>query len=216
MKKIVFCMISLLFVFPISIEAYECSGEDKERLQALSNNISITLEEQDDGNIGVVFAGVSKSLRILNPQNWMYYRNVSENEIGEVKISDLKQGTTYRFEISSASSVCLMEKFRTITINVPSINPYYNDKVCDNAKEYSLCQKWTTVSISYDEFVKKVNDYISSSNNSDTNIKENTIDKKFDFFTFYEKYYLVTFIGLICTLGILIFLWIKENKKNKL
>ena len=217
MKKIIFSIFMLATLIPISINAYECSNEDKERLQNLANNISVILEEQENGNFAAIFSGVSTQLRIFNPNNWLYYRNITGNEIGEVKIEDLNLGNTYQFQINSATSVCLVEKIRTITVNVPNKNPYYGDEVCNNAKDYSLCQKWTTVNMTHDEFVKKVNKYVEDSKNTNKGNNDiNSNEQKFNFFEFYEKYYWPTFIGMICILGLLIFLWVKENKKNKL
>ena len=217
MKKIIFSIFMLATLIPISINAYECSNEDKERLQNLANNISVILEEQENGNFAAIFSGVSTQLRIFNPNNWLYYRNITGNEIGEVKIEDLNLGNTYQFQINSATSICLVEKIRTITVNVPNKNPYYGDEVCNHAKDYSLCQKWTTVNMTHDEFVKKVNKYVEDSKNTNKGNNDiNSNEQKFNFFEFYEKYYWPTFIGMICILGLLIFLWVKENKKNKL
>lgn len=218
MKRIIFGVVMLMVIIPISVNAYECSNEDKERLQDLANNISASLEEQDNDKFSVVFTGVSKQLRIFNPNNWLYYRNITDNEMGEVRIDDLDLGNTYQFQINSATSICLVEKIRTITVNVPNKNPYYGDEVCNNAKDYSLCQKWTTVNITHDEFVEKVNKYIKDSQNTNKNDYNNidSNDKNFNFFELYEKYYWPTFIGMICIFGLLVFLWIKENKKNKL
>lgn len=215
MKKVLFIIAILTLAIPIYSKAYQCSNSDMDYYQKLSDNVSPTIEEQENGTFSVIFSGVSKSIRIYNTKNGAYYWNLTPNFIGETRIDGLKLGETYSFEIYSFSEICLLKKFRIITVNIPNKNPYYNDAICLNAKDYSLCQKWTTIDISYEEFVQKVNDYIKK--NEDIKKDNNTIEtKKFDFFTFYQKYYWPTFIGMICILILLLILWFKENKKNKL
>ncbi len=110
-----------------------------------------------------------------------------------------------------------MIKLKTITINAPNYNPYYNDPICEGLNNLSICQKWSKVELDYEGFVKKVNEYKEKnketiSKNPNTEIQNN----KFDFFDIYNKYYWPTFVGMICLLILLIILWIKQNKKNRL
>lgn len=215
MKKVLFIIAILTLAIPIYSKAYQCSNSDMDYYQKLSDNVSPTIEEQENGTFSVIFSGVSKSIRIYNTKNGAYYWNLTPNFIGETRVDNLNLGETYSFEIYTFSEICLLKKFRIITVNIPNKNPFYDDEVCLNARDYSLCQKWATVNITHDEFVQKVNDYIKKNNN--TKKDTNSVDtKKFDFFTFYQKYYWPTFIGMICILSLLIFLWAKENKKNKL
>ena len=44
----------------------------------------------------------------------------------------------------------------TRTINVPSYNPYYNDKLCENHKTSDLCSRWNNLNLTYDEFKKAI------------------------------------------------------------
>lgn len=213
MRKVIMCLILL---FPFCIKAYECSNTDMERYQKLANNVSFVIEEQENGTFSVVFSGVSKDIRIYNPNSRTYYWNLTPNYIGETRADNLNVGKTYNFEIFTFSDICLLKKFRIITVNIPNKNPYYEDEICKDASEYSLCQKWTKVDISYNEFVKKVSEYIKNKNNNRENDTDNIKTKTFDFFEFYERYYWPMFICMICILGVLIILWIKENKKNKL
>ena len=190
MRRIIFSLVIMVAMMPIIIDASECSNEDKERLQNLANNVSVILEEQENDKFSAIFSDVSTQLRIFNPNNWLYYRNITGNEIGKVKIGDLNLGNTFQFQINSASSICLVEKIRTITVNVPNKNPYYGGEVCNDAKDYSLCQKWTTVNMIYDEFVKKINKYVEDSKNINKGNNDiNSDAQKFNFFDFYEKYY---------------------------
>lgn len=212
MKKIAFWILTLIII-PNSIKAYECSNTDKERLQKLANNVGIAIEEQNDNKFSATFTGVSKEIEIYNPITYLYNYNVSDDVFGETTINNLKPGNTYKFKIYGYSK-CYYETLRTITVNIPTLNKYYDDQICQNAREYALCQKWVTSNLTYEEFTNKVNDYILNRDSKKDNIDNDNNAKNFDFFQFYEKYYVPTFIAMICILIILILLWIRENKKN--
>lgn len=214
MKKIIFSTLMLIILIPISIDAYECSNADRDRLQILANNVSVTLEEQGNGTFNATFSGLSNELKIYSTTNYLNYYNTLPTTIGETTIKNLKYGKIYQFRLSGYTK-CYSNTIKNITVNIPNKNPYYGDEICNNAKDYSLCQKWADVNITYDEFTKKVNEYIEN-NKTNGNNTINQKNKKNNFFEFYEKYYWPTFIGMICILGLLIFLWLKENKKNKL
>lgn len=222
MKRIIIILVLTIFMFPISIKAYECSNADRERLQKLASNVSYILEEVDyENNIyfDVIFTGVSDEIKIYSDDKNVSYFNLSTEYISETESVRLSLGKTYIFEIKS-KDVCFFETFRTITVNTPIYNIYYNDPICDNVKDYSLCQKWhDNSSITYDEFVQKVNNY-KSNNNKINDIINNNKDEEKDmyilFFNYYQKYYWYCLTGMILILVLLIYLWIKQNKKNKL
>ena len=81
MRRIIFSLVIMVAMMPIIIDASECSNEDKERLQNLANNVSVILEEQENDKFSAIFSDVSTQLRIFNPNNWLYYRNITGNEI---------------------------------------------------------------------------------------------------------------------------------------
>lgn len=215
MKKLLFFLLLSLTLIPNISKADECPSDQRERIQKMADSITVNVEENQDGTFKAIFSGVSRQVSILNRTDYTKYWNFGPEDYGETTVSGLQQGNTYSFAVESFSQYCVLNNFRTITINIPTKNPFYGDKICDNAKEYSLCQKWANVNISYDEFVTKVNEYVENKSKTNNDNKTN-IEKKYDFFDFYEKYYWPAFISMICILGILVYLWIKENKKNKL
>lgn len=214
MKKVMIAIFILLF--PLSIKAYECSSADKERLQKLANNISVTLNENDNGTFTATFTGVSNEIRIYAQDLNFYYHNVTNNPIGETTVELGKNNVSYLFKVKSNSEICLMETFKTITINVPAFNPYYKDSICTNAKEFSLCQKNVAVDMSYNDFVEKVSKYINDNKKDDTKTDDVKKDDFWDFMDFYNKYYWPMFIAVISIFVVIVILWMKENKKNKL
>lgn len=222
MKRILIYICALFITFYCNkIFALECSQLDKETLQKLANNVSYILEEVNDGDdvsFNVTFTGVSKELRMYIPSRYSYMKTYEEY-LSELVVNSIKPGMPYRFRFYGTDN-CKNELFRTITIQTPNYNVYHDDPLCKQASEYSLCQKWSTNSYSYDEFVKNVNDYISnkqnnaSSGNNFENLDE--FDFNFDFGKFYKLVYFPSLIVTIILIILLIIFWNKENKRNKL
>lgn len=214
MKRII-CFVLLLFCFPCFVLADSCNGDEKERIQKFANNITTTIEEAIDaeGNItfNVTFSGVSNELRIFKDNTSNYYTNYNDY-IDSVTVYGLTQGSTHIFKVYG-KDVCVFNNIRNITINLPVYNRYYNEAICAEARDYRLCQKWVEVDVSYEEFAELVNKHIAEQKKD--NINDNQITKNL-FFEFYQKYYWVCMGALILFLILLIYLWIKENKKNKL
>lgn len=214
MKKIL--MILVACIFPCNVLASECSNSDRQRLQDLANNIAMTVEEVEyEGSpyLNVTFTGLHKDLKIYNSLGYYYYHNFGDNIVGETTIAYLEPGKVYKFQISGVNN-CAFETVRTITLNAPNYNEYYNDSICDGVSDYSLCQKWINIDMTYDEFVKNVKKY--KDDFQENTINEDNNNKSFTFYDFYNNYYWHTFFGLLIVLVILIYIWIKQNNKNKL
>lgn len=222
MKRFLYCVFICIFFFPIFVKADDCSSVDRERLKKFANNVTFTLEEVDyNGNIyfKMLFVGVSKEISIFDQNTYLSHRNLSNDFISEVDIGFLKSGKSSIYRIRG-NNVCSNYTFRTITVNVPKYNIYYNEPICSNARNYKLCQKWYDNSdLTYEQFKEKVKKYISENNSIKNENIVNNDDKNDAYLIFleiYEKYYLITLLSLIIILSVLIYLWIKQNKKNKL
>lgn len=217
MQKSIFYLIVFSFIFfNGTVLALECNNDDKERLQKLANNIGVILEEVDNKGelyFNATFTGVAKGLMIISSDD-VIYPGVGTDK--EIVINNLSSNTNYNFEIKGSNvNSCFDTTFRKVTLNLPKYNIYYKDQVCNDIPEYSLCQKWNSTDISYDEFLDKVSKY--KNNKKEIKIdKQIEINKKFNFLAFYKKYYWYAFGGLLIILGLLIYFWIKENKRNKL
>lgn len=215
MKRIVW-LITFLLVFPIVADATECTGNDRERLQKLANNITIAVEEVTDenGNItfAATFAGLSDELIIRSSELNFNSFNVEDYPIGYAKAHGLKQNKVYQYSVEGFDK-CYRTIFRNITINTPKYNPYYSEIICENNREFYMCQKWGNFDKTYEEFEKEITEHINSNKNVIVNDDTNQDDT---FYLLYKKYYWPCLITLIAFLGLLIFLWVRENEKNKL
>ncbi len=216
MKKIALIVITLL-MFITHVSADVCNNVQYEVLQKLANNVTTYLEPVTDENgykkFNLVFVGLSPDIRIINKNTNATYFSTNYYHLAERKAEDLTPGETYKFDIRGME-VCYFQTFRTITVKMPKFNVYSQDPICNGAKNYSLCQKWTPTNVDYDTFVKRVNEY--KSQQVQTQTVTTISSNKITFYEIYRKFYWPTLIITIIIFIILCYLWVKENKKSKL
>lgn len=222
MKGVLYSLIIGICLFSNAVNASNCDTSDKERLQKMANNISITIEEKFDnnGNVNFIatFTGVSKELRVFLPRIATFYYNTTGSYIGSLTVDTLSAGETYTFNIYG-DDTCVYTNLRNITIDIPNYNPYYKEPICENAREHKLCQKWINNNgISYEKFISEIENYIKEKekNNNIVDVPSPNDEFNFDFDKFYRKVYFPSLIITLILMGLLIYLWLKENKKNKL
>ncbi len=216
MKKIMTIIIALFMFIPYA-SADICNNVQYEVLQKLANNITTYFEPITDENgykkFDLVFVGLSPDIRVLNKNTNDTYYSTNNYYLAERTATNLTPGETYSFDIRGME-VCYFQTFRTITIKMPKFNPYSQDPICEDAKNYSLCQKWTNVNVDYDTFIKRVEEY--KKQQIQTQSTTTTSSNKITFYEIYRKFYWPTLIITIIIFIILCYLWVKENKKNKL
>lgn len=221
MKKIFLCVTLLLLIIPSLIKANDCSGEDRDRLQKMANNIAYILEENvidDNVYANITFTGVSNELRIYSHSDYssLNYFNLDDSFFGEIRVNSLLPGKTYVFDVYGSTN-CGINKFKKIIIDIPTWNKYYNDNVCDGAREYYLCWKHSEIKMIYEEFKENVNNYKEmKKENDDNGGLENKDDDFLKFLYYYEEYYTLSFLVTMALLILLIALIIKKDRKNRL
>ena len=218
MKKIIFCIISLSFLFPFSVNAYSCNETQISRYEQLANQIQTTFEynETDDGLIfDILFHNVYKDFEVVDYYTYDYlitYEN--NNNTGITIASDYLPGKTYKFSILNNGKLCDMEIIREITVTTPNYNKYYKDPVCSDVSSFELCQKWANIgNVSYDNFVKSVNQY-KEENQSDEIIIDDVINNDLgdNIRNFFAKYYMYIIIVLLIIVSLIMHLINRRNK----
>lgn len=218
MKRI-FIIAMLFFIFPTMSFSLECSFQDRERLMKMADNVTYVVEENLDengefnGTFKLVFSGVCNEIYFRDSLGYSYINYRDEN-CGDFFTEDISGGQKYQVVISGFNT-CMFEQFRTITVNLPMYNKFYDDPLCENAKEFKFCNKWGNYNISYDEFTQKVAEYKKNTQNSIIEPTTN-VAKKNLVYEIYQKYYWIALVILVVMFGTLIYFWIKEQQKNKL
>ena len=74
MKKVLFIIAILTLAIPIYSKAYQCSNSDMDYYQKLSDNVSPTIEEQENGTFSVIFSAIM-NVHITVMHNILYVKN---------------------------------------------------------------------------------------------------------------------------------------------
>ncbi len=201
-------LITLLILFPISCKALSCNYNEQARLRRLASNVTTSYEYVEDGD------KVSFNVTLTNVTNEIYIRDNNTgneyrfNDTNEIVINGYEPGLNIRYMIYPVKENCTYSYLASKYVNLPYYNKYYKDPLCEG-KNYSICGKWQKVTLSYDEFVKTINEY-SKKENQNEEIKEEK-DNVFDMISkFIFDYYIFILGG-----GLLIFVLISFLRRNK-
>ena len=197
MKKLIFIILMLSCLS--NVEAY-CDVKTKSDLNKIGNNVNYTYDEiyvNDMYYFDVKLLNVNNNIYILDENRKMvyYYNGNSTIDLGQY-IS----GSNIKLKIYSKnqSEGCNDLPITNIYISLPNYNVFSKDKLCKGIENYTLCQKWANVDMTYDQFKTRVYKYLESLKPViDPIIDEETLlDKIFDFILEYHKVGLVIIIVL--------------------
>lgn len=141
----------LLLLIPISVKA-SCTNQELSKYKALASNINSYYEYNDKFNLTVY--NVSNELKLINKNDNTTYTNPSG--IGEIKINNLNPGQNITLGIYPNNGECSSYRIRTIYVNLPYLNKYYQEEICTNNNN-PLCSKWVnTNNYTKEQFINEV------------------------------------------------------------
>lgn len=179
----------LLLLIPISIKA-QCTNQDYAKYKELASNIDNYYEYTDKFNITIY--NLSNELKVKNLNDNNTY--ATQDKFGEIKINGIEPGTQLTLGIYPNNGECEY-RMRTIYINLPYLNKYYQDKVCEN-NDNILCRKWTnTNAYSYEQFVNQV----KKETQEEQKEPEKIVDEKYNFIEFLGDFYIPILLFIIIT-----------------
>lgn len=203
-NKILFLICALMFlIIPTQAKAEdECSNQLAARYRNIASNVNVsTTYREDNGNITfqVIITNLTPEIQIYDLSKRTYYQyGQNPANPSEVVIDGYQPGMSYRFvAYTKEIGDCEYGELYTYYANTPSYNPFYNDEVCKDVKEYKLCQKWLKTSMSHEDFVKRVTEYkksLESKNNA--KVKETEIPG-FNIAQFLSDYYYIFLVIII-------------------
>lgn len=220
MKKIFYFIIivvfsCLLFSDVKALSYGGCEYSEISKLRNFVSNINITYDYHIEGNTAyfdITINNLVPGIYFVDSVNNKKY-TYDDSIDGELIISGNKQ-TNGNYKFFSAKQECYGTKLGDKYYNLPSYNIYYNEPICKQNPNFSLCQKWMKVNFSYSELNQKLQEYNSSKNDLNNNnisifYKKSMLDKVIEF---YIKYYYIIFILIIviCIIAITI-----SRRKNR-
>lgn len=203
MKKI---FILFLTIIPITAKA-DCSNQNLTKYKNLASNIeSYYTFNEDTKKMDVTIYNLSNELELKNGREEY---STNDSPIGKTTIYGLSPGETLKLTVYKKNGECESKSLRTIYVNLPNYNQYYNSEICIN-NNHQLCSKWVNTSVyTYDQFVKKVES--ETKNNEEEQTPEEEM-KKYGIADFLLDYYMVILLAII-VIGIPIIY--RTNKKRK-
>lgn len=214
MKKVLLFIILLLI--PKTVDAYYCNYNLYNSTLKKAQNVNIMTSYEIVGDIAAF------NIRIYNLQPYQYIIDekngityyYNEAVDGILTIHNVTQPMVYKFGVYSTENYCDTNALATLYVEIPTYNKYYKDTICKGIESYKLCQKWSSINMTYDEFKKNVNDYKENLNSKQEIINEhkNIYETILEFYLQY--YYLI--LPIIVVIGGVLILIIKkrENKFN--
>lgn len=151
MKKILFCLLVLLF----SPYVYACNNSIKSSQKVLASNVNFDLGYSivnDKAVFNLIITGLNEDLYITDENG----KVIVSDKNGVATLQNLSNGKNKYYIYSKTYSYCSFGVLLTRTINVPNYNPYYNDELCKNHRSSDLCNRWNNLELSYDEFKQAI------------------------------------------------------------
>ena len=228
MKK----MLTLLLMLGIGVMPVNaaCNYTDKAAANKKAANVKLDYEvvedtqEYDDGTISV---SEYFKMTILNVTEDLYVTVTNDvtNTTNTYRYSDVKDGvitfnwdnneviTNFTMKVyGSDSSPCKDEELRTIRKQTPRYNDFANRAICEDMKDFYLCEKYTTVeNIDESMFINKVTDYAEGKIDDNGENKDDKKDKNILYYLNEYKWYIMGGL-LVIALGSGIAIVIRNKK----
>lgn len=209
-------VISLFYKINISALSYGgCEYSEVSKLRSFVSNINLSYDYyMTDGGpyFNITISNLTPDIYFVDSFSGSayYYSNSYD---GEIVIKNIKN-TSGNYKFYSAKEECYGIKLGNKYYKLPAYNNYYDDDLCKQNPNFSLCQKWVKVNLSREEFKEAIEKYYAK---EETQGKEDSVvayEKTIldQFVNFYTKYYQVLLISII---SICVFIMLVERKKNK-
>ena len=215
-KKIILILLMFLINFRVYSLTYGgCDYSIVSRMKSLVTNINVSYSYRVIENkpyFDITITNLIPEVYFVDTLTNATY-TYSNTQDGEITIYNYT-GDSGSFKFYSAIDACYGISLGTKYYKFPNYNIYYNDPICSDIPNYSLCQKWVKVNYSKEEFEKKVLEYkkvddIVEEEKEQLDTKKTIFDVIIELYIKYYYYFLGSLI-IICSIIILV-----HNKKNK-
>lgn len=233
MKKILLACFLLFLSFNVNAEV--CSYTEKANYSKLASNVKVTYEEYEedvdpdsytpgDSSGDVIPKALYFKIKILNVTDDLYVKleNSVNKETKYITYKDTDEGTytldwidldnvaTLTYTIyASEKTICSGEKLKTGTLTLPRYNQYHDMLVCEDIKDFYLCEKYVAIPDENGYFSKKIEEYkktLGKDDNGDTKPDKEKEKKN------YKKVAIIGISILVVAGGATIYL--VENKRR--
>lgn len=205
-----FIIIIALFLCMPKVKAEECSPVDRVNLSKIAQNVTVvSLFDENTATFKLVFSNVTPDVYIFDVSNRQYYYSTGIDITTQVYYP----GSRYQFIFYSNAYGCDKQVVYSKYITLPDYNPLYKDENCKGLENHKICNKWSIVNMSYDEF-KAQTQKLREKNEVEEKPQE-YVKGMFDYIIeFILKYnYIMLPLALITLVGLIYAMWRKAKKE---
>ncbi|MDD3187513.1 MAG: hypothetical protein PHD02_03460 [Bacilli bacterium] len=216
MKKLLIFFLILIIPMTVHASPYCDYNEYNEILKKAGNvNIMVDYKELEDSAVfTITLYNIQADEYIVNNETGNKYYYADTNN-GIISFNNITEPKIYKFTIYSTLNQCDDSALATLYATVPTYNKYYKNKLCEGIEDYKLCQRWSTIDLTYEEFKSQIDSYKASK--IEEADKDDTYKSIFDYMLdFYLKYYYYLLPSIIVISIISIFIIKKRENKFKL
>lgn len=211
--KYIFFIVFLISLFVGEVDADVCDNDDIAKLKEIAKLVTVTSDyieeyEQDD-NYGVYNVGVH------GLTNEIYGELISSSSITSFNYDDSDSNGDVEKEIISGkyklylySSNCDNTLLRKVEVALPVYNVFSTYDECKeiNENDLKVCNKFLDENITYEDFIKNINEYKNK-------IDKNKGAKEESLITKYKYVFIIVGVVFVITI---IFILIRNHKRNVL
>ncbi len=223
-SKLIFTLVLIsIFFFGCNKVYAECSYKEQYALSELASNVKANYEVAPEPELYF-------TVNIYNLTSDLYINVMNgnagegktytydENNSGNISFTnyEIYSKNEYKIEVYSTSGSCGSTLLRTISVVTPRYNPYYNTAICEDIKEYSLCQKWYDFEMSFDDLKTRIEEYKSSKIKEEEKKAEEEKSFIVKTINFIKTNYLYFIIGGVVVIGVIITIIIIIRKRRVL
>lgn len=209
-RYLVLFILSIL-ILPSKIEAI-CDNSSVSLMQQYSKDVTYSYTYKEIGDnvtFDITFTNLRSVISIKNPID-----NKNYSGYDEVTIKNLKPNIGYNFEIY-ATSLCPSTPLKTLYIEIPGYNKYYNDKICEGLEEFKYCQKWINLPFNYERLKNEVTKYkeLVAKKEGQKKKEETTFEKIKKFVSMIFTKNNLVILSVIVTIGVIVMV-LRDRKSD--
>ncbi len=217
-----YLIFTILLLFTSFKVVNACDYSDQVELGALASNVKVNYEVSPEPDIYF-------TINILNLPEDIYavvlnnvtkeqktYEYNSENK-GNIsfKSNEIHKKIEYVITLYSKKAGCNQMVLRTLRVITPRYNPYYISYMCEDVKEYVLCQKWSDFNYSATEMQAKIAQYKAGlikdeDKNNQPEDNQNIWENIINFIINYYLYFIIS--GAVIAVGAIVFIIVKRKR----
>ena len=217
-RKIIFLIMLIMFI-NCNCRALSyggCSYSEVSKLKAFVSNINISYDYYISNNkayFNLTLNNIVPGIYFVDSYTGNSYNYYDTND-GEITLYNYNnyQGS---LKFYSELQQCYGIKLGTKYYKFPQYNSYYQEPICLENKNFTLCQKWQKMIYSYSELEKKIEEYNRKMENE---IQEEDIEFEYNptfldkIVKFYTKYYYIILSAIIL---VCVVIMIVSSRKNR-